>query len=49
MNIIIATLICAGIPTWQLIQNVEHNKLWKAAINIAQIFAYVLLVRQLVA
>ena len=45
MNIIIATLICAGIPTWQLIQNLERNKIGAAAVNVAQIVAYTLLMR----
>lgn len=45
MNIIIATLIIAGIPVWQMIQNLEHNKIGAAAINAVQIAAYILLMR----
>jgi hypothetical protein len=45
MNIIIATLIIAGVPTWQMIQNLEHNKIEAAAVNVVQIVVYVLLMR----
>ena len=45
MNIIIATLIIAGVPVWQMIQNLEHNKIGTAAINVIQIVAYILLMR----
>ena len=45
MNIIIATLIIAGIPTWQMIQNVEHNHIGKAVVNAIQIITFVLLMR----
>lgn len=45
MNIIIATLIIAGVPAWQMIQNLEHNKLGAGAVNAIQMIAYVLLMR----
>ena len=45
MNIIIATLIIAGVPAWQMIQNLEHNKISAGAVNAIQIVAYVLLMR----
>ena len=45
MNIIIATLIIAGVPAWQMIQNLEHNKVSVAVVNMVQIAAYVLLMR----
>lgn len=45
MNIIIATLIIAGIPTWQMVQNVEHDRIGKAIVNAIQIFTFVLLMR----
>ena len=45
MNIIIATLIIAGIPTWQMIQNLEHNYIDKAVVNAIQIVTFVLLMR----
>ena len=45
MNIIIATLIIAGVPAWQMIQNLEHNKMGAAAVNVAQIVTYILLMR----
>lgn len=45
MSIIIATLIIAGIPAWQMIQNLEHNKTGAAVANVAQIVAYILLMR----
>ena len=45
MNIIIATLIIAGVPAWQMIQNLEHNKVGSAVVNMAQIIVYVLLMR----
>lgn len=45
MNIIIATLIIVGIPTWQMIQNVEHNHISKAVVNAIQIVTFVLLMR----
>ena len=45
MNIIIATLIIAGVPTWQMIQNVERNDISKAAVNAIQIVTFVLLMR----
>lgn len=45
MNIIIATLIIAGVPVWQMIQNLEHNKIGAAAVNVIQIVAYILLMR----
>ena len=45
MNIIIATLIIAGVPIWQMIQNVEHNHIGKAIVNAIQILAFILLMR----
>ena len=45
MNIIIATLIIAGIPTWQMIQNLERNHIGKAVVSAIQIFTFVLLMR----
>lgn len=45
MNIIIATLIIAGVPTWQMIQNLERNHISKAVINAIQIVTFVLLMR----
>jgi hypothetical protein len=45
MNIIIATLIIAGVPVWQMIQNLEYNKMGAAAVNAIQIVAYILLMR----
>jgi hypothetical protein len=45
MNIIIATLIIAGVPAWQMIQNLEHNKIGAAAVNAIQIAVYILLMR----
>ena len=45
MNIIIATLIIAGVPIWQMIQNVEHNCIGKAIVNAIQIVTFILLMR----
>ena len=45
MNVIIATLIIAAVPTWQLIQNMEHNNIGKAIVNAIQIVTFVLLMR----
>lgn len=45
MNVIIATLIIAGISTWQMIQNIEHNNIGKAIVNAIQIVTFVLLMR----
>ena len=45
MNTIIATLIIAGVPIWQMIQNVEHNHIGKAIVNAIQIVTFVLLMR----
>ena len=45
MNIIIATLIVAGVPTWQMIQNLERNHIGKAVVNAIQIVTFVLLMR----
>ena len=45
MSIIIATLIIAGVPAWQMIQNLEHNKMGAAAVNVIQIVVYILLMR----
>lgn len=45
MNIIIATLIIAGVPVWQMIQNLEHDKIGAGAVNAIQIVVYVLLMR----
>lgn len=45
MNIIIATLIIAGVPLWQFLANIEHNQIGKAIVNIIQIVAFILLMR----
>ena len=45
MNIIIATLIVAGVPAWQMIQNLEHNKVGAAVVNMVQVAMYVLLMK----
>ena len=45
MNIIIATLIIAGVPTWQMIQNVERNYIGKAVVNAIQMITFVLLMQ----
>ena len=45
MNTIIATLIIAGVPTWQMIQNLDHNHIGKAIVNAIQIVTFVLLMR----
>ena len=45
MNIIIATLIIAGVPTWQMIQNLERNHIGKAVVSAIQIVTFVLLMR----
>ena len=45
MNIIIATLIIAGVPMWQMILNVENNNIGKAIVNAIQIITFVLLMR----
>lgn len=45
MNTIIATLIIAGIPTWQMVQNLDHNYIGKAIVNAVQIITFVLLMR----
>ena len=45
MNIIIATLIIAGVPTWQMIQNLDQNNIGKAVVNAIQIVTFVLLMR----
>ena len=45
MNIIIATLIIAGVPTWQMIQNLDHNHIGKAVVNAIQMVTFVLLMR----
>ena len=45
MNIIISTLIVAGVPTWQMIQNLERNYIGKAVVNAIQIVTFVLLMR----
>lgn len=45
MNVIIATLIIAGVPTWQMIQNVEHNHIDKAVVNAIQMITFVLLMQ----
>ena len=45
MNIIIATLIIAGIPMWQMIQNLEYSHIGKAVVNAIQIVTFVLLMR----
>ena len=45
MNIIIATLIIAGIPTWQMVQNLDHNHIGKAVVNAIQMVTFVLLMQ----
>ena len=45
MNTIIATLIIAGVPTWQMIQNVEHNHISKAVVNAIQMVTFILLMQ----
>lgn len=45
MNITIATLIIAGVPIWQMIQNVEHNHIGKAVVNAIQMVTFILLMR----
>ena len=45
MNIIIATLILAGVPLWQFIMNIEHNHIGKAVVNMVQIITFILLMR----
>ena len=45
MNIIIATLIIAGVPLWQFLTNIEHNHFGKATVNAIQIIAFILLMR----
>ena len=45
MNIIIATLIIAGVPTWQMIQNLDHNNIGKAVVNAVQMVTFVLLMQ----
>ena len=45
MNTIIATLIIAGVPIWQMIQNLERNHIGKAVVNAIQIVTFVLLMR----
>ena len=45
MNTIIATLIIAGIPTWQMIQNRDHNHIGKAVVNAIQMVTFVLLMQ----
>ena len=45
MNIIIATLIIAGVPTWQMNQNLERNHIDKAVVNAIQTVTLVLLMR----
>lgn len=45
MNIIIATLIIAGVPLWQFLTNIEHNHVGKAIVNAIQIIAFILLMR----
>ena len=45
MNIIIATLIIAGVPMWQMILNVEHSHIGKAVVNAIQILTFILLMR----
>lgn len=47
MNIIIATLIIAGVPAWQMIQNLEHNKIGASVVNAIQIVVYILLMRMI--
>ena len=45
MNTIIATLIIAGVPMWQMILNVENNHIGKAIVNAIQILTFILLMR----
>ena len=45
MNIIIATLIIAGAPMWQMILNVENNHIGKAVVNAIQMVTFVLLMQ----
>ena len=45
MNIIIATLIIAGIPIWQMIQNLDNNRIGKAVVNAIQMVTFVLLMQ----
>ena len=45
MNTIIATLIIAGVPIWQMIQNLERNHIGKAVVNAIQMVMFVLLMR----
>ena len=45
MNTIIATLIIAGVPTWQMIQNLDHNHIGKAVVNAVQMITFVLLMQ----
>ena len=45
MNIIIATLIIAGVPLWQFLANIEYNHISKAIVNIIQIITFILLMR----
>ena len=45
MNTIIATLIIAGVPIWQMIQNVEHNHISKAVVNAIQMVTFILLMQ----
>ena len=45
MNIIIATLIIAGVPMWQMILNVENNHIGKAVVNAIQMVTFVLLMQ----
>ena len=45
MSIIIATLIIAGVPIWQMIQNVERNHIGKAVVNAIQMITFVLLMQ----
>ena len=45
MNVIIATLIIAGVPTWQMIQNLDHNHIGKAVVNAIQMVTFVLLMQ----
>ena len=45
MNIIIATLILAGVPLWQFITNIERNHIGKAIVNMVQIVTFILLMQ----
>ena len=45
MNIIIATLIIAGVPIWQMILNIENNHIGKAIVNAIQILTFIPLMR----